>query len=88
MKALECSQHYISSLQIVKGRAGGGIWPKFKLIQVFMHILITCKNEEDSIKMKELRSCHNIFPIISLWGFFQTLKGARIAQSVARLASD
>ena len=26
---------------------GGGIWPKFELIQAFMHILITGKNEDD-----------------------------------------
>ena len=28
----------------------GGIWPKFKLIQGFMHVLITCKYEMDPIK--------------------------------------
>ena len=28
----------------------GGIWPKFKLIQNFMHVLITCKYEKDPIK--------------------------------------
>ena len=27
-------------------------------------------------KMKELYSVHKISPIISLWGFFQTLKGS------------
>ena len=35
-------------------RVGCGIWPKFELIQAFMHFLITCKNNDDSIKMKEL----------------------------------
>ena len=29
---------------------GGGIWPKLKLIQVFMHVLVTCKNEDDRLK--------------------------------------
>ena len=29
---------------------GGGIWPKFQLIQAFMHVLVTCKNEVDEIK--------------------------------------
>ena len=24
-----------------------GIWPKFELIQAFMHVLVTCKNEDD-----------------------------------------
>ena len=30
----------------------GGILPKFKLIQVFIVVLVTCKNEEDPIKNK------------------------------------
>ena len=29
---------------------GGGIWPKLELIQAFMHVLVTCKNEDDSYK--------------------------------------
>ena len=28
----------------------GGILPKFQLIQAFMVVLVTCKNEEDPIK--------------------------------------
>ena len=31
-----------------------GIPPKFELIQAFMVVLVTCKNEEDPIKMKAL----------------------------------
>ena len=31
-----------------------GIWPKFKLIQVFKVALLNCTNEEDQCKMKEL----------------------------------
>ena len=30
----------------------GGIRSEFKLIQAFMHVLVTYKNEEDQIKMK------------------------------------
>ena len=26
---------------------GVGIWPKFELIQAFVHVLVTCKNEDD-----------------------------------------
>ena len=26
---------------------GGGICPKFELTQAFMHVLITCKNEDE-----------------------------------------
>ena len=29
---------------------GGGIWLKFELIQAFMHVLVTCKNEVDRFK--------------------------------------
>ena len=29
---------------------GIGIWPKFELIQAFMHVLVTCKNEDDCFK--------------------------------------
>ena len=31
----------------------GGILPKFKLIQAFMHVLISCKYEKDPIKNSE-----------------------------------
>ena len=48
----------------------GGIWPKVKLIRAFMHVLITYKYEK-------LRKRDDIvFPIISLWEFFSTLKAA------------
>ena len=39
---------------------GVGIWPKFELIQAFMHVLVTCKNEDDRsslpASMKKIRS--------------------------------
>ena len=34
---------------------GGGIWPKFELIQAFMHVLVTCKNDDDQIKNEGAR---------------------------------
>ena len=40
-----------------------GIWPNFELIQAFMHILVTCKNEDDSIKMKELELSQHLSPL-------------------------
>ena len=51
--ALECSQHYTSIFQTTRADnsgVGGGIWPKFELIQAFMHALVTCKNEDDRFK--------------------------------------
>ena len=34
---------------------GVGIWPKFEPIQAFMHVLVTCKNEDDRIKNEGAR---------------------------------
>ena len=31
---------------------GGGIWPNFELIQAFMHVLVTCKNEDDQFNQR------------------------------------
>ena len=53
MKALGCSQHYTSFFRCSRAdnsEVGGGIWPKFELIQAFMHVLVSFKNEDDSIK--------------------------------------
>ena len=50
MKALERTQHYTAIFQTRKADNSGvgvGIWPKFELIQAFMHVLVTCKNEDD-----------------------------------------
>ena len=41
-----------------------------------MHVLVTCQNEEDPIKNEGARVFTKISPIISLWEFFQTLKGS------------
>ena len=40
----------ISDAQGQISGVGGGIWPKFELIQAFMHVLVTCKNEDDQFK--------------------------------------
>ena len=50
MKALEWTQHYTAIFQMARADNSGvgvGIWPKFELIQAFMHVLVTCKNEDD-----------------------------------------
>ena len=64
---------------------GGGIWPKFELIQAVMHVLVTCTNEDDSIKNKGARMVTK-FPLISLWRFFQTLKGSLLCSPWSDLA--
>ena len=58
MKALEC--HNIIHQFFRRARAdtsgvGGGIWPKFEHIQAFMHVLVTCKNEDDRFKNEGAR---------------------------------
>ena len=53
MKALEWSEHHTAIFRpsreanyVVKSWT----WSKFKLIQAFMHVLVTCKNVEDASK--------------------------------------
>ena len=42
-------------LNSIKGRNSVANLPKFELIQAFMHVLVTCKNEEDPIKNEGAR---------------------------------
>ena len=66
IEALECSQHYTSIFQTRRADnsgVGGGIWPKFILIQAFMHVLNTCKNEEDPIKNEGARVFTRFLPL-------------------------
>ena len=41
----------------------GGIWPKFELIQAFMHVLLTCKNKVDQIKNEGARVFTRFLPL-------------------------
>ena len=42
---------------------GVGIWPKFELIQAFMNVLVTCKNEDDRIKNEGARVFTRFLPL-------------------------
>ena len=42
---------------------GGGIWPKYELIQAFMHVLVTCKNEDDRFKNEGARVFTKFLPL-------------------------
>ena len=44
-----------SVLALIKGRNSVANLPQFELIQAFMHVLVTCKNEEDQIENKGAR---------------------------------
>ena len=66
IEALECSQNYTSIFRrssADNSDVGGGIWPKFELIQAFMHVLLTCKNEVDQIKNEAARVFTRVFPL-------------------------
>ena len=71
MKALECSQdfsHYGDFSR--RSRAAnsavlGPIWPNFELVRDVMVVLVTCKNEEDLVKMKALE-CSQHYTLIFL----------------------
>ena len=41
----------------------GGIMPKFKLIQAFMAVLVTCKNEEGPFKTESTRVLPRFSPL-------------------------
>ena len=66
-----------------KSGVDGGIWPKFELVQAFMHILVTCKNEDDSMK-NEGAIVVPTFSQISLWDFFSDAQGQLTPQFLVR----
>ena len=52
-----------SILTSIKGRNSVANLPKFELIQAFMHVLVTCKNEEDQIKNEGARLFTRFLPL-------------------------
>ena len=58
---------------------GGGIWPKFKLIQAFMHVLLTCKNEDDRIKNEGARVFTRFLPLLVYGDFSRRSRAANSA---------
>ena len=52
-----------SILTLIKGRNSIANLPKFELIQAFMHVLATCKNEEDQIENEGARLFTRFFPL-------------------------
>ena len=59
------SQH-IEQKQIltsIKGRNSVEYVPKFELIQALMHVLVTCKNEEDQIENEGARLFTRFLPL-------------------------
>ena len=54
---------------------GGQMWRIIKLIQAFMDLHVTCKNEEDPFKMKVLKWSQKISHCTSMQ-IFMRLKGS------------
>ena len=50
-------------LTSIKGRNSVANFPKFELIQALMHVLDTCKNEEDPIKNEGARLLTRFLPL-------------------------
>ena len=66
IEVLECSQHYHQFFRRARADnsgVGGGLWPKFELIQAFMHVLVTCKNEDDRFKNERARVFTRFLPL-------------------------
>ena len=66
MKVLVWLQHkqlYIRRSRAANSVAGGWMWPKIKLIQTLMGVLVTCKNEEDPFKNEAAREVTTYLPL-------------------------
>ena len=57
----------------------GRIWPNFKLIQAFMHVLIACKYEKDQMKNSRENVMTSFSPL-QVYGIF--FRHSRAANSV------
>ena len=62
---------------------GVGIWPKFELTQAFMHVLVTCKNEDDRINNEGAR-VFTKFSHYKFMGIFPDAQGQLTPQSLVR----
>ena len=65
-KALEWSniiQQFFKRARADNSGVGVGIWPKFELIQAFMHVFVTCKNEDDQFKNEGARVFTRFLPL-------------------------
>ena len=70
-------------LTSIKGRNSVANLPKFELIQAFMHVLDTCKNEEIQLRMKAL-DCSQDFSHYKSMGIFPEAQGQLTPQSLVR----
>ena len=92
MKALEWPHDNTCMLVFWRSRADNsevsdGIWQKFELFQIFMHVLVSCKNEEDPMKMN-LLEWQQHFSHYKYMGIFQFAQGQLTPQPLIRSAPN
>ena len=68
-----------SILTLIKGRNSVANLPKFELIQAFMHVLLTCINEEDQIKNEGARLFTRFLPLLVYGDFSGRSRAANSA---------
>ena len=73
-----------SILTSIKGCNSFANLPKFELIQAFMHVLLTCKNEENQIKNEGARFYSQDFTHYKYIGIFPDAQGQLTLQSTVR----
>ena len=61
--------HFFKCSRAATSVVGDGIWQKFKLIQAFMVVLVTYKNDDDSIK-NESTGLLTTFLLLYVYGEF------------------
>ena len=83
MKALEWTQHFPHYNSMVAMETSGRIWPNFELIQVLIHVRITCKYENNLIKNSG-ENVMNCFPHYKSMGIFPDAQGQLTPQSLVR----
>ena len=65
-----------SILTSIKGSNSVANLPKFELIQAFMHVLVTCKNEVDQIKNEGARVFTRFLPLLVYGDFSRRSRAA------------
>ena len=68
-----------TTLYIDFSMVNGRIWWKFKLIQAFMHVLVSCKNEKVPIKNEGARVVRTFPPLQVYWDFIRRSRAANSA---------
>ena len=92
MKALEWPQDnkliFFWRPRADNSEVSSGICQKFELIQVFMHVLVTCKNEEDPMKNILAGVATTFFSHYKSMGIFRFAQGQLTPQPLVRSAHN